>query len=89
MNKSEREIYDEIIERVEYNKSINESWIGHGTMTIETLKEVWLYRKEHTYSDYLDWRKNLMTIDNFCRYTWWKIDKGIIKKELRDYFNNG
>lgn len=92
MNKSEEEIYTTIIENIEYNKRMNEVWLKtiwwnkNSSMFIK-LQEVWLYRKEYTYLDYLDWRKNLIEIPSFCKYTWEKIDKNKIKKELTNYFN--
>lgn len=93
MNKSEEELYYQIIENIDYNKRMNKCWlytIGWNKKSSDFIKlqECWLYRKEYTYLDYLDWRKNLIEIPNFCKYSWKKISKEKIKQQLNNYFNN-
>lgn len=82
MNRSEYEIYNEIIKREEDNKRWNEYLLSLYKWNIDKLKASVLYNTEYTYLDYLDWRKNLIEIPNYCKYNWKKVSKQKIKNNL-------
>lgn len=86
MNKSEQEIYEEIIKLVEDNNRLYDYTLNIYKWDEEKFKKSCMYTTKKTYLDYLDWRKNLIQIDNFCKYTGEKINKKRIKEYLFNYF---
>ena len=90
MLRKERELYDEIIVRFNHIKDMNKAWLqtiwwNKKSSQFLKLKESWLYRKEYDLLDYIDWRKNLIHIPNYCEFSWQKISKKRIKNALTSY----
>jgi len=87
MNPTELEIYNEILERVCKTKRMNNSWLeliwwSKKSSEFSKLERSGLYKKEYNVLDYLDARRNLIEIPNFCKHTGKKVNKNIIKENL-------
>ena len=87
MTQKERQIADEIIERIRHTERMNESWLetiwgNKKSSAFIKLVNVWLYRKEYSITDYFDGRKNLIHFPKYCEYTGKKIDKKLIRKSV-------
>ena len=90
MNKTEQIIYEAVIKEFEHRRFMNNAWLkqiwwNKRSSDFIKLKEVWLYREEIPLLDYLDWRRNIIEIPNFCKFTWEKVSKQKIKKELKKH----
>jgi len=91
MTEWERKIYDEIIQMYEHRKMMNEAWLksiwwNKRSTAFLKLKEVWLYKEEIPLLSYLDKRRNLIKIPNYCSKTGAKINIKEIKEALQKYF---
>ena len=99
MNSREKKIYDEII--ITYNdiRSGNKYLLEVIERTKEQQKRMWITYdpkhimsimryKEYELTDYIDRRRNLMNIPNYCQITWEKVDRSVIKKALIEYKSN-
>ena len=87
MNPTELEIYNKILERISHTNMINNAWLkkiwwDKESFEFAAIQRSWLYQDEYKPLDYLDGRKNLIEIPNFCKHTGEKVDKKKIKKEL-------
>jgi len=90
MNKKELEICKEIISRRDSIRFSNNSWLrqcwwNKRSSNFISLQKIWLYQKEPNLKDYIDGRKNLIHIPNYCEDTWEKISRARIKQYLTDY----
>ena len=87
MNTTEQKIYEDIIERYEYRKRMNNSWRkqAKSDFDILALERAWLICEEIPLLSYLDGRRNLVDIPNYCSDTWEKIDIKRIKENLNIY----
>jgi len=99
MNSKEKKIYDEIIRAYNGIRCSNKYLLEVIERTKEQQKGMWITydpkhimsimrSKEYKLTDYIDRRRNLINIPNYCQITWEKVDKSVIKKALIEYRSN-
>ncbi len=82
MNEKELEICNDILKRVKDNKSQNEYLLTIYKWDINKYNKSILKNKEYNPLDYLDRRRNLIEIPNYCDKTWESINIKIMREYL-------